>query len=490
MEHGSLYDLLHNETLAVDEKMLQRMLQDASQGIRFLHSAAPPVFHGKLTTQNILVDRQFRAKVSDFGLSRDSCTFAMENQFWKAPELLRCETECNAQTDIYAFGMVLYEVYTRTEPYDGEDPREVLRFVADSEVQKRPTLPSTCSAPVQSLIIDCLQEAPELRPSSEELYTRLQRLETDSAETDTSPDTGVVSLFDIFPAHIAEALSKGRKVEPEYRDVVTIFFSDIVNFTTISSSLEPRKVANMLDRLYSAFDNLSTKHDVFKVETIGDAYMAVTNLVSPQQNDHAKRIASFAIDAIEAANTILIDEDDPSSGYISIRVGFHSGPVVADVVGSRNPRYCLFGDTVNTASRMESNSDINRILCSEFSATVLAAQCPEIPVTSRGLITIKGKGDMSTFWVNEAPRERKSFGLKTISVRDFKDWQTILSSSDGDLQAEVSRNQDASSNLQKSKDFSLNLSFIWNASIDGGIEEVNESENNASCSNSKSIISI
>jgi guanylate cyclase, other len=333
---------------------------------------------------------------------------------------------CNAQTDIYAFGIILYEVYTRKDPSDGEEPSEVLRLVTDNEVDNRPVLPLTCSAPVQSLIIDCLEEASDKRPTSEELDIRLKRLETkndlDSARKVDSHDRGAVSLFDIFPAHIAEALSQGKKVEPEYRDVVTIFFSDIVNFTTISSSLEPRKVAQMLDRLYSVFDELSHKHDVFKVETIGDAYMAVTNLVNEQPNDHTKRIACFAIDAIEAAQKVMIDEDNPGAGYISIRVGFHSGPVVADVVGNRNPRYCLFGDTVNCASRMESNSDINRILCSDYSAQLLNAQCPEIPVAARGMVAIKGKGEMSTFWVNE-----RGMGLKSNSGHDLKGWLSILS---------------------------------------------------------------
>lgn len=127
--------------------------------------------------------------------------------------------------------------------------------------------------------------------------------------------------------------------------------------------------------------------------------MGVTNLEKHQEETHAKLAALFAMDLVEEASKILIDEDAPHKGYINVRVGFHSGPVVSNVIGSLNPRYGLFGDTVNTSSRMESNSKANCILCSETSYKLLVKQAPDVPVKKRGRIAVKGKGDMTVYWV-------------------------------------------------------------------------------------------
>jgi class 3 adenylate cyclase len=128
--------------------------------------------------------------------------------------------------------------------------------------------------------------------------------------------------------------------------------------------------------------------------------MAVTNL-HKDQDDHASRLAKFSIAAVKAANETLIDTYDPAKGFVQIRVGFHSGPIVADVVGSRSPKYSLFGDTVNTAARMESNSLPGRIQCSARTADIIKTEDPSLPLVARGKIHVKGKGEMFTYWVNE-----------------------------------------------------------------------------------------
>lgn len=299
-------------------------------------------------------------------------------------------------------------MYARSDPYKGEDFRDTLRKICDRRVNKRPVVPETCPPKMVDLMKKCWSPDPLFRPQAKDLDTRILYMHMrDTEPLEPSEKTQAVHkqrptgdmLYELFPKHVADQLKAGQKVEPESHDEVTIIFSDIIKFTSISKRLSPLKVSQMLDRLYLAFDRVARKNQVFKVETIGDAYMGVTNLDNDQMDTHVKHAAEFAIDMVIEANKILIDEDDPSKGYVNIRVGFHSGAVVSNVIGSLNPRYSLFGDAVNTASRMESNSKKNRILCSESAYKLLVEQAPKISLRKGGKINVKGKGDMAVFWV-------------------------------------------------------------------------------------------
>jgi guanylate cyclase, other len=142
---------------------------------------------------------------------------------WMAPELLRRESGNTPASDVYSFGIILYEIYSRKDPYHGEDdPRNVLRLVADKAVRKRPQpIPKNMPTEVQALMKDCLDDSVEKRPNCEELDVRVKRIE---AEPEAVNNKTTISLFDIFPRHIAEALRDGQKVEAEHKDSVTIFF--------------------------------------------------------------------------------------------------------------------------------------------------------------------------------------------------------------------------------------------------------------------------
>ncbi|KAJ8282461.1 hypothetical protein COCON_G00049800 [Conger conger] len=226
----------------------------------------------------------------------------------------------------------------------------------------------------------------QLERKKEELRILSRNLEVEKKKTETL-------LYAMLPCHVANQLKEGKKVESGEFEVCTILFSDVVTFTNICAACEPIQIVNMLNSMYSKFDRLTSVHDVYKVETIGDAYMVVGGVPIPADT-HAERVANFALGMRIAAQEVT----NPTTGQpIQIRVGLHTGPVLAGVVGEKMPRYCLFGDTVNTASRMESHGVPDHIHLSPTTYSALEDKGFDISV--RGEIQVKGKGLMTTYFL-------------------------------------------------------------------------------------------
>ncbi|CAG5135486.1 unnamed protein product, partial [Candidula unifasciata] len=205
-------------------------------------------------------------------------------------------------------------------------------------------------------------------------------------------------LLRMLPRSVAEKLKRGHRVEPEQFEQVSIYFSDIVGFTELSAGSTPMEVVDLLNDLYTCFDSIIEEFDVYKVETIGDAYMVVSGLPIRNGDRHAGEIASMSLLILEAIKQKHFKIRGRHDYKVKIRIGIHSGPCCAGVVGLKMPRYCLFGDTVNTANRMESTGEPLKIHCS--------AECKQIldilggySLEERGFTEMKGKGSLLTYFL-------------------------------------------------------------------------------------------
>jgi adenylate cyclase len=202
-------------------------------------------------------------------------------------------------------------------------------------------------------------------------------------------------LMNILPSSVAERLKAASQTIADHFDAASILFADVVDFTPFAQRLAPAEVVGILDQLFSHFDALVERHGLEKIKTIGDAYMAAAGVPDPSP-DHARMAARLALDMREAIATSAVGE---GSG-LELRIGINSGPVVAGVIGSKRFLYDLWGDAVNTASRMESQSTPGEIQITRATYELLK---DEFVCRSRGTIEVKGKGHMET-WYLEGPR--------------------------------------------------------------------------------------
>ncbi|XP_069498844.1 atrial natriuretic peptide receptor 1-like [Ambystoma mexicanum] len=326
--------------------------------------------------------------------------------------------------DVYSYATILVEIASRSDPFEGH--------INLKDENWCPPLPDLALAKVDEycpnkadyaeLIKKCWTHNPMLRPSFEQVKKHLAKMNPhklspvdmmmnlmekyskhlESIVAERTQDLLQEKqktdrlLYSMLPKPVADDLRQGHTSAAQSYSSTTIYFSDIVGFTTLSGASTPHQVVNFLNKLYTTFDDIIDNYDVYKVETIGDAYMVVSGVPNENGINHVAEISSMALDLVAVCYTFKIPHIPDVQ--LRIRAGIHSGPVVAGVVGTKMPRYCLFGDTVNTASRMESTSEALKIQCSS-SAAELLNEIGGYSLACRGTVNVKGKGAMTTWWL-------------------------------------------------------------------------------------------
>jgi class 3 adenylate cyclase len=199
-------------------------------------------------------------------------------------------------------------------------------------------------------------------------------------------------LLNILPQSIVNRMRNGEMVIADRVAEATILFCDLVGFTALSQELAADRIIDFLSKIFSAFDQLAAEFGVEKIKTIGDAYMVAAGIPEAQP-DHAERIAAVAPRMLDAVAAIA----EATHLTLAARIGIHTGPITAGVIGTHKFVYDVWGDTVNTASRMESQSLPGRI---QVSAATRAALGDRFKLERRGIIEVKGKGMMETYFLS------------------------------------------------------------------------------------------
>uniref|UniRef100_A0AC35TYC1 Guanylate cyclase n=1 Tax=Rhabditophanes sp. KR3021 TaxID=114890 RepID=A0AC35TYC1_9BILA len=431
---GSLKDILQAGKLEFEPYFVIALMDDIASGIQYIHSSKID-YHGRLTPSNCLLDDHYQLKLSNFGIPfiRNQIPRSLNEQLYTAPELLRSlHNGGTREGDVYSFAIICSELINKRKAW--KDPRKkmgtddiILKIKNSRHGTYRPKMLNEGADEVLDdaivLIKDCWDEDQMRRRKISTIKYMLKRIMNGkqinvmdfmfekveqyaiSLEAEVVERTKELVeekkrsdnlLYRLMPRSIADTLKAGDPVVPEYFQEASIFFSDIVGFTSISAKSTPLQIVALLNCLYTVFDEIIGNHTAYKVETIGDAYLVVSGAPVRIGDQHAKEIADMSLEIVAKLADFKIEHLPYEK--VLVRVGLHTGSVVAGVVGTQMPRYCLFGDTVNTASRMESNGLPNNCHISKDMALALE-KLGGFVTARRGEVLIKGKGIMETFFL-------------------------------------------------------------------------------------------
>ncbi|XP_055344668.1 receptor-type guanylate cyclase gcy-4-like [Paramacrobiotus metropolitanus] len=422
---------------------------DFLEGLSFIHHSKLH-YHGRLSIFSCWIDKNFTLKLMNLATDRildqmdnivtvgneyNGIQSVWEEYFWFVPEQNEIDQWDRAAksmqaVDIFSAGLVLYDILTGGCLYKKmQDTFDPATFFNKDDCHDNPLTAAVDYmhvAELATVIHSCLSNAPENRPNVKQLCAQLKELSPLLA-----PELNQDKLFDkvyrrfclysnrlerevaarskelrearrrcdalvrqFLPREIVDKLRNGQFVEPELFDCVTIMFTQINELINFARAASPEEVIALVSKTEDFLDLLSTTFNVYKVEAVMDSFLVASGLPNRIGAEHVRRVANFALRVLELEPMLELPQQ------LSIKTGMHSGPCAAGVIGVRRPRYCIFGDTINVASRMCSQGMPGRIHLSHNSALLLKEfEEYDYIVVLRGLLKVKGRGDMTTYWL-------------------------------------------------------------------------------------------
>ncbi len=449
---GSVQDILVDDGVRLNWDIKVSVIIDIACGMNYLHQSSLGC-HSQLRSSKCVLDSRWTCKITGYGVNYmehldDALGYNLVEDsrklLWTAPEILQDNrdmlwTSKSKQlilwkADVYSFAIIMQEVIFEKAPFTMNDPL----LCADDIVVKVKIRTSPAYRPViafddcpnewKSLMEVCWHEDPDNRPLFpailkslkkinngklptivDSMATCLEKYATNLEDTVDQRTKELLAekykmrqiLCELLPEHIAVKLMNGVQIQPELFEECTVLFSDIVGFTYLASSRKPMDIVKLLNQMYSVFDKVAGMFDVYKVATIGDAYMVSSGIPIRNGDQHAHEVCALSLALLKSLESITIQHPNMEEQHLKLRIGIHSGPCVGGVAGLKMPRYLLFGDTVDIAARMESGGEPMRIHISEVTKNLLP-QCNFIIDMRPVMMSIKGTIDMVTYWLTSS----------------------------------------------------------------------------------------
>ncbi|CAJ0604150.1 unnamed protein product [Cylicocyclus nassatus] len=427
-------------------------LKHIISGLQYIHNS-PIQYHGALFLSNCVVDSYWVVKLTNFGLQNiiwDKMDFKeiagsravdvdeLPAKYYQLPpEVLRIIAQngllCSGSqiADIYQLGMIIYQILYHRRPFSEKfdrTPRELVEAICESSKNNPcyPEIPdeNDYTTRLVSVMQQCWSSNEELRPEMYEISDAVarefekegkgniidqmvriiddyqenleQKIDERTKNLESLLDRTQKILFQILPRNIAEDLREGKQVSPVMHPCVSIMFGDICKFTELCESCIPVHVIDILQDLYSSFDQIVSKHNVFKVENVGDNYLLVSGLDGC--NNHLEEICNMSLELVKFIDNHTTKHRPDIK--LRMKVGINSGAVASGLLGSSAPRFCLFGDTLNMTCQMAATSEPGQIQTMEGTARIIQTRYDnKFNVKERGLVDVKGKGPITTYWV-------------------------------------------------------------------------------------------